>query len=197
MAMTNVAPATDRLCALIKTVSDGDLDRPTPCTEYTVGDLLDHIRGVTVAWGGAAVKSSGDSSTMGPSGDSSNLGPDWRTSLPQRLTELADAWSDPQAWTGMTRVGGNDLPAEVAGMALLGELVVHGWDLARATDQSFKPDPATLTKLYENVRQTFGPGQDEARGDAFAPAVPVAADAAPLDQTLGLLGRDPSWSSPR
>jgi uncharacterized protein (TIGR03086 family) len=197
MAMTDLAPATDRLCALLETVSDGDLGRPTPCTEYTVGDLLDHIRGVTVAWGGAAVKSSGDSSTMGPSGDASNLDNGWRTSLPQRLREFAEAWSDPQAWMGMTRVGGNDLPAEVAGMALLGELVVHGWDPARATDQPFEPDPATLTTLYENVRQTFGPGHDEARGDAFAPAVAVASDASPLDQTLGLLGRDPSWSSPR
>ena len=195
MAVTNLGPATDCLCALIEAVPADYLGRATPCTEYSVGDLLDHIRGVTVAWGGAAVKSSGDSSTMGPSGDSSNLDPAWRTSLPRWLRDLADAWSDPQAWTGMTRVGGNDLPAEVAGMALLGELVVHGWDLARATDQPFKPDPATLTMLYENVRQAFGPGQDEARGDAFAPAVPVAPDAPPLDQTLGLLGRDPSWSS--
>ena len=174
MAVTNLGPATDCLCALIEAVPADYLGRATPCTEYSVGDLLDHIRGVTVAWGGAAVKSSGDSSTMGPSGDSSNLDPAWRTSLPRWLRDLADAWSDPQAWTGMTRVGGNDLPAEVAGMALLGELVVHGWDLAHAQrDQPFKPDPATLTMLYENVRQAFGPGQDEARGDAFAPAVPV------------------------
>jgi uncharacterized protein (TIGR03086 family) len=150
-----------------------------------VGDLLDHIRGVTMAWGGAAVKSRGNSSTMGPSGEASNLDSAWRSTLPRRLTELADAWSDPQAWTGLTRVGGNDLPAEVAGIALLGELVVHGWDLARATDQPFEPDPATLTTLYENVRQTFGPGHDEARGEAFAPAVPVAQHASPLDQTPG------------
>ena len=87
MAVTNLDPATDCFCALIEAVPADDLGRPTPCTEYSVGDLLDHIRGVTVAWSGAAVKSSGDSSTMGPSGDSSNLEPAWRTSLPRAALE--------------------------------------------------------------------------------------------------------------
>jgi uncharacterized protein (TIGR03083 family) len=54
MTMTDLGPATDRLCALVQTVPDEALGRPTPCTEYTVGDLLHHIAGVTVAFGGAA-----------------------------------------------------------------------------------------------------------------------------------------------
>ena len=74
-----LGPATDCLCALIEAVPADYLGRATPCTEYSVGDLLDHIRGVTVAWGGAAVNPSGDSSTMGPSGDSSIFDPAWRT----------------------------------------------------------------------------------------------------------------------
>jgi hypothetical protein len=43
MTMTDLGPATDRLCALIEAVPDADLRRATPCTEYTVGDLLNHI----------------------------------------------------------------------------------------------------------------------------------------------------------
>ncbi len=85
MTMTDLGPAADRLCELIEAVPDRDLGRPTPCTEHTVGDLLHIIVGVTVAFGGAAVKARGGSSTMGPWGDASKLDPDWRTSLPRRV----------------------------------------------------------------------------------------------------------------
>lgn len=195
MTMTDLGPATDRLCALIEAVPDEALGRPTPCTEYRVSDLLHHIAGVTVAFGGAAVKTRGESSTMGPWGDASKLDPDWRTSLPVRLKALAEAWRDPDAWTGMTRVGGQDQPGEVTGIILLGELVVHGWDLARGAGLPFEVDPTTLAPLYDLVRQVFGPGQDPAgRGPAFGPPVSVNPGAPPLDQTLALLGRDPAWS---
>jgi hypothetical protein len=50
---------------------------------------------------------------MGPWGDASKLDPDWRTSLSLRLKALAEAWRDPEAWTGTTRVGGSDQPGEV------------------------------------------------------------------------------------
>ena len=195
MTMIDLGPATDNLCALIETVPEGSLGRPTPCTQYTVGDLLHHIAGVTVAFGGAAVKAHGESSTMGPWGDASKLDPDWRTALPRRVRALAEAWRAPEAWTGMTRVGGGDQPGEVTGIILLGEFVVHGWDLARGTGSPFEADLTTLTPLYDLIRQTFGPGQDPAtRGEAFGPPVPVAPDAPILDQTLSLLGRDPMWS---
>src|SRR5512133_1159640 len=166
MTMTDLGPAAGHLCALTEAVPDRDLARPTPCTEYTVGGLLHHIAGVTVAFGGAAVKA------------------------------RAEAWRDPEAWKGMTRVGGGDQPGEVTGIILLGELVVHGWDLARGTGLPFEVDSATLVPVYDLVRETFGPGQDPAaRGPAFGPAVPVASNAPVLDHTLGLLGRNPAWSA--
>jgi uncharacterized protein (TIGR03086 family) len=194
MTMMDLGPAADCLCGFIEAVPDKDLDRPTPCTEYTVGDLLHHIAGVTVAFGGAAVKARGASSTMGPWGVASKLDPDWRTSLPRRVTALAEAWRDPEAWTGTTRVGGGDQPGQVTGIILLGELVVHGWDLARGEGLPFEVDPATLGPLYDLIRQTFGPDQDPAaRGQAFGPSLPVASDAPALDQMLSLLGRNPAW----
>jgi hypothetical protein len=79
-------------------------------------------------------------------------------------------------------------------VVLFGELTVHGWDLARATDIVFALDPKGVGPLFDLVRQTFGPRQDAARGTAFGPAVPVAEDAPIFDQTLGLLGRDPTWT---
>ena len=163
MTMTDLGPAAGHLCALTEAVPDRDLGRPTPCTEYTVGGLLHHIAGVTVAFGGAAVKARGESSDMAPWGDASKLDPDWRTSVPRRVRALAEAWRDPEAWKGMTRVGGGDQPGEVTGIILLGELVVHGWDLARGTGLPFEVDSATLVPVYDLVRETFGPGQGQLR----------------------------------
>lgn len=190
----DLRPASEHLSALIKAVPDDMLVEPTPCSNYCVGDLLDHIVGLTVAFGGAAVKADGESASMGPAGDGSNLHPDRRVSLPLRLETLVQAWAHPDAWTGTTRVGGQELPGEIAGIVLFGELTIHGWDLARAISIPFEPDLASMLPLFDLVRQTFSPGQDAARGSAFGPAVPVADDAPMLDHILGLLGRDPTWT---
>jgi hypothetical protein len=47
MTITDLGPAATRLCAVIQSVADGDLARSTPCSEYAVGDPLDHRTGVT------------------------------------------------------------------------------------------------------------------------------------------------------
>ncbi len=191
--MIDLTPGTDRLAEIVRSVDQTDLDRPTPCREYCVGDLLDHIRGFTVAFGAAARKAGGEPAEMGPAGDAASLDPDWKDSIPRQLEGLARAWREPEAWTGTTRVGGGDLPGDVAGIIAAGEVVVHGWDLARALDRPFDADQDAVGPLYELASKTFGPGNDAARGDAFGPAVPVAPGAPLLDRTLGLLGRDPSW----
>lgn len=196
MPMIDLRPAADELSGLIRAVPDGALGGPTPCSSYTVGDLVDHIAGLTMAFGGAAAKATGDTADMGPAGDASHLPDDWRDSVPARLDQLAQAWLDPGAWEGMTRVGGQDLPGEVAGTIAFGELVVHGWDLARATGLPFTPEPVGGEILFALVSQVFGSGGESARGTAFGPPVPVPDDAPLFDRTLGILGRDPSWSAP-
>jgi uncharacterized protein (TIGR03086 family) len=201
MNIIDLGSAADRLGVLIAAVPDQDLGRPTPCRAYSVGDLLDHIAGLTVAFQGAATKAGGLTATMGPAGDASNLPVDWRAVLPQRVKELAQAWADPQAWDGMTQVGGRDLPGDVAGTVAFGELSIHGWDLSRATSIPFEPDPAGVMPLFDLVSYTFGgpdqeADQDAARGTAFGPPIPVPAGAPVFDRVLGLLGREPAWAAP-
>jgi hypothetical protein len=50
--MTDLDPATERLCALIAELPEHDLDRSTRCTDYSVGDLVDHLASITDAFGG-------------------------------------------------------------------------------------------------------------------------------------------------
>jgi uncharacterized protein (TIGR03086 family) len=96
----------------------------------------------------------------------------------------------------MTAAGGIDLPGEVAGLVALDELVLHGWDLAKATTQRFAVDPASLEAVHGFVHQFSGPGHDDERRGLFGPEIEISADAPLLDRVLGMAGREPAWSPP-
>ncbi|WP_460073271.1 TIGR03086 family metal-binding protein [Streptomyces sp. YKOK-I1] len=91
--------------------------------------------------------------------------------------------------------GGIDLPGAVAGAVAADELVIHGWDLARATGQEYTPDPAALQASYAFL---CAAADDPSRGGGiFGPVVPVPEDAPLLDRAVALSGRDPHWAPPR
>jgi uncharacterized protein (TIGR03086 family) len=96
----------------------------------------------------------------------------------------------------MTRAGGVDLPGELAGVIALNELVIHGWDVAKASGQGYDIDEASIDGAQPFVAQFSGPGQEEARLGMFGPEVEVPATAPKLDRLLGMAGRDPHWSPP-
>ena len=191
--MIDLEPATRRMADLVRNTPDDMLGGPTPCPAYSVGDLLEHVGGLALAFTAAATKASIDSDSRPPSGDASRLPDDWRTRIPADLTALAEAWRDPAAWTGMTRAGGIDLPGEVAGVVALDELVVHGWDVARSTGQDYDCDLASLEVVHGFVMQFSGPGQEAQRAGLFGPVVDVPDDAPLLDRVIGMTGRDPGW----
>ena len=121
-----------------------------------------------MAFTAAARKDFGEWTDNPPQGG--QLDDDWRTSYPARLAELARAWQAPEAWQGMTRAGGIDLPGEVAGSVALTEVVIHGWDVARASGQSYDVDPETTESLLAHVSQIAAEGPVEG---LFGAAVPV------------------------
>lgn len=194
MRVVDLEPAAQRMGALIADVPDELLDGPTPCPEYTLGDLLDHIGGFALAFTAAATKDTADFSSQRASGDASRLGNDWRTRIPRDLAALAHAWRDPAAWSGTTQAGGFELPGEVAGIVALDELVIHGWDVARAAGQVYDCDPLSLDVVHGFVVQMAGPGHDATREGMFGPVVPVPDDAPLFDRVIGLSGRHPNWS---
>lgn len=185
----DLEPATRRLTRLIDAVPEDALERPTPCGDWSVGDLLDHIHGAALAFTAAAVKSPLESA---PQADAANLPSDWRFRIPAELQALAEAWRRPEAWQGMTRVGGVDLPGEVAAVVGLDELVVHGWDLARATGLPDRYDGPGLEAVHDTVAHFRVSGVE----GIFGPEVPVAPTEPLFDRTLGISGRDPSWRPP-
>ncbi len=174
----------------MEAVPDGALGHPTPCARYTVGDLLDHIAGAALSFTAAAAKRPLEG---GPSGDAAKLHADWLTRIPLHLGALAEAWHEPGAWTDMTAAGGVDLPAAVAGVVALDELVIHGWDLAKATGQPAGYDGPELEAVHGMVQHFRSSGIE----GLFGPPVLVPDDAPLLDRILGIAGRDPSWEPAR
>jgi uncharacterized protein (TIGR03086 family) len=176
---------------LAEGVRDGQLEDTTPCPEYRVRHVLGHLEGLALAFRDAGRKDLGTTTDTPPGDTVPDVGPDWRVSLPKALDELAAAWRDPAAWTGETRAGGVGLPGAVAGAVAVDEMVVHGWDLARATGLPYAPDPAALEAAHAFLAAA---ASDPTRGGGiFGPVVAVPAEAPLLDRVIGLSGRDPGW----
>lgn len=181
--------AADELAAVVAGIRDDQLDAATPCAGLTVADLLDHVVMLTEAFRQAATKESVGNSASPALGGGENLAPDWRTRIPAQLKALVAAWREPDAWEGDTEAGGVQADAGVMAMITLDELVIHGWDLARATGQDFTcADPDTAI-LFEFLRET----PPEGTPGLFGPTVTIPSDAPLFDRVLGFTGRDPSW----
>ena len=183
--------AAARLTASIVTgVGDEQLDNRTPCTDRNVQQTLAHIDGLSQAFTAAAAQDFGPLPDTAPDESDDSLGDDWRRRVPAQLAALAQAWSDPSAWEGMTRAGGIDLPGEVGGLVALDDIAIHGWDLAVATGQPYEPDDATAAVVHGFLVESR---KEPVPEELFGPVVEVSPAARVFDQALGLVGRDPSW----
>ncbi len=192
--MVDLTPAAQRLADLVARVRDDELTGPTPCPAYTLGDLIEHVGGLALAFRAAAEKDIASPYVNGtPSGDASRLQADWRERISADLAALARAWAKPDAWTGMTRIAQQDAPAEMVGVTVADELVVHGWDVARATGQPYSAEPELLGAAQTFLGFFASPDAPAGPEVPFGPSRPVADDSAPLDRVVALAGRDPAW----
>ncbi|GAA2130338.1 TIGR03086 family metal-binding protein [Actinomadura napierensis] len=190
----DLAPAARRLADLISTVRDDRLDAPTPCSDSSLATLIDHVDGLSQAFTMAAEKDVPEGGSQPPSPDASHLAPDWRVRVPERLDALAAAWREPSAWEGMAEAGGVQMPAQVMGRVALNELVVHGWDIARAGGQPYVCGDDEVQECLVFVGQAVEQSGGKGTPGLFEAPVPVPDGASPLDRLIALTGRDPSWT---
>ena len=195
VTMLSLGPAAAEVTRLVEGVTDDQLSLPTPCGDTPVAGLLEHFMGLTHAFTCGARKVQPTENTGGLP-DPENLDPDWRSALPRRLQELVDAWSEPSAWEGVTEVGSVSMPAAEMGTVALDELVLHGWDLARGTGQTFTCDQDSVNAVLGFTAAMSQPEHLDSREGLFGPVVEVPQDAPTLDRALGFAGRDPGWTSP-
>jgi len=196
MDLIDFGPAAATMRRLVLGTSDDQLSDPTPCPDYTVGDLIHHIGGLTLAFTGAAHKRAVPGAEQGGTGDASQLETGWRLLIGRDLEVLADSWRNPAAYEGLTMAGPVEMPGDEAAKVALNELVVHGWDLAIATGQRYVADPTALRICTDFVASFSTPETADQRGDAFGTVIEVPDDAPALDRLLGLMGRRAAWRAP-
>jgi uncharacterized protein (TIGR03086 family) len=187
----DLAPQAAEVARIVAGVRDDQLPAPTPCEGTSVAGMLDHFVGLTVAFRWAAEKAPHDG---GPRADAADLAPDWRTRLPEQLDALVAAWREPAAWEGTTEVAGVRMPAPAIAVVALNEVLLHGWDLAVATGQEYRADPAAVQACLD-LAVDLAANAPEIRDGMYGPVVPVPADAPVFDRLLGQAGRDPAWAA--
>ena len=116
---------------------------------------------------------------------------------PGRFDEEArgavEAWADPAASRGAPSPSARArMPAPLVATMLASDLVLHGWDLARATGQVFTCDDEAATMTLRFITDTAAQGRTMG---LYAEPVPVPGGSSALDRTLALSGRDPQWGS--
>jgi uncharacterized protein (TIGR03086 family) len=186
-----VARAAVPLTDTVRTLQPSQLGAPTPCKEFDVRGLLNHL----LFWGPTLAGAGRKEHVPLPAEAESDVDltqGDWSSDLLAQSSRTVVAWSEPSAWEGMTRMGGPaELPAAMIGRMIMVELAVHGWDLARAAGRRPSYDDELLDQLYDEVAKNAGQGREMG---VFGPEVPVPDSAPTLDRVLGLTGRDPAWT---
>ncbi|UAK33420.1 TIGR03086 family protein [Nocardia asteroides] len=184
-------PAATALATVIGRITDDQLAAPTPCADITVGALLAHVDDLTEAFRQSATKEAVGRSVAPDSPAERALPEGWRSRIPARLDALVAAWREPAAWDGVTEAGGVSQPAPVMARFALDEVVVHGWDLAKATGQPFTCDARSGAILLDMLRDTPAEGVP----GLFGPVVPVAAAASDWERVLAFTGRRADWTA--
>jgi len=185
--MIDLKPACRGMVELLRHVTDDQLAGPTPCDEYTVGDLVDHVDQVSCG-SILLVQPDLDAVHRPISSFAPRVGADWRDEVAGHVRVLGDAWDDPAAWEGAADVAGSDLSKEMWGKITLTELVVHGWDIARATGQAFDLPVPTLQACLDHVA-AFVPNAPVP--GLWGPPVDVSPDAPLLVRIVAITGRTP------
>jgi uncharacterized protein (TIGR03086 family) len=176
--------AGQRMVELIER-SAGHGQAPTPCTGWTVDDLVAHVIAGNVKYEGIA---RGDDFV--PGAPAVSVGAEPAATYESTFAAMVEAWRQPGALEreiGLPR--GARGPAEVAAWIHLGETLGHGWDLARATGQEPGFDDEVVAVCLAATKGRMPAERGE--GSPFADATDTRSDSL-IDQLAAYLGRDVS-----
>src|SRR6516164_8628261 len=167
MGPFDCAAVTLQACrTVLQRLTGDDLSCPTPCAGYTVGDVGEHLVRSMVLLASVAGEQVDD-----PVAEALDI----------RVAATAEAAL--AAWRlrgldGQVAVGRSVLPASLAAEIIPLELLVHGWDVARATGQHIDVPADIAGYVLDRARELI---TEDKRGRSFAAEVAAGPDAAVLD----------------
>jgi uncharacterized protein (TIGR03086 family) len=180
------AEAARVVAGAAKAANAGNLDQKTPCTDWDLRTLLNH----TILWTSysAERRAHGESVAEELMSKDFTAEPGYAQAYQAQIAKAVQAWSNPGAWEGDRNVMGSATPAADIADMLIAEMVLHGWDVAKATGQDYHCDDAVARNVLKTVEAQ---GELFRQYQGFAAIVPVPADATAFDRALALSGRDP------
>jgi len=176
----DVLDQLDQLGPLLATVVGGiqadQLDNPTPCTNFTVGGVLEHMIG------GATMFAAAFRGVEPPQLETSDV----LASFGPTLTGLAEAMHSPGALERTITAPFGDVQGVTVARFVVLDGLVHGWDLATATSQPYEPPPTLVANVEAFASEALEPMRG---GDTFAAATEAAPSATPIERLAAFTGR--------
>jgi len=183
--LTRLKAGIEQARPVIAAVATSDYGLPTPCPDWTVGQLINHMIGALTMFRDVGVEGSADPALFARD----LIAGDAETSFRETAAATLDAWRDPAKLDGTAKLPFGEFPAAFALQLPAMDMVVHSWDLAKATGLKVDWDPGLIAETLTFCESTF---TDPAfRGDSFAPPVDVAPDADDVTRLVAFLGRRP------
>ena len=190
--------ATGLCLTAVEMVKPNQLDLPTPCAGWNLGELVAHL--VAENRGFAAIARGATWSEQ--LGEEVRFGPEmWRPGPPDEITLARFAATTDAVEAAYADDAVLDLPMEMREFGIFPgrvavamhfvDYLVHAWDVARSIGLP-NPIPDDLAEVALQIGALFPAERPE--GGPFAAVVPTDPDAPASEQLLGLTGRDPKWS---
>jgi uncharacterized protein (TIGR03086 family) len=172
---------------LVAGVRSDQWENPTPCTDWNVRELVDHVvigdRLFTTILRGEEPP---PPSARDPKSNDV-LGDDPAGVQREGARELIAALSRPGVLDQMFQIPMGSVPGVAAAHMRSTEAIVHGWDLAQATGQAPRFPDDIVQRVLEFTRAKLADVPPDR--SPFGPAQPAPADAPPIVEVVALLGR--------
>ena len=174
--ITQLEQLGPHLGGVVAGIAPDQLDDPTPCADFTVRGVLEHMIGGATAFAAAyrGVEPA-EPDLRDPLGDYHEV-----------LGDLVAAISAPGALDQTVQAPFGPLAGATFARFVVLDGLVHGWDLAGATGQAYEPPAELVAEADAFARQAVDPLRD---GSTFKAAVEPPADATPIDRLAAYTGR--------
>jgi uncharacterized protein (TIGR03086 family) len=186
------ARAVQATIGVVSQAGPPDLLRPTPCGDWTLGDLLSHMIAQHDGFAAAAAGDGADPARWQGRPVAEPVA-EYRAAAGRVLAAFgADGVLDREfALPEISPV--RRFPAAQAISFHFVDYVVHGWDVARSLGLDYRLEPDLLAAALPVAQAVPDGEQRRAPGAAFAPGLAMCADTGTLGQIVAMLGRRPTW----